>query len=127
MSERGATVKFSGLWAISDHLCSKCFGRVLVSDDGSVARCSNCGHSASGGPESICCCGVRMAARCGQCGRYHHSNKVGQSCVSDVCDGTVVRGPNAGLKCVANDQRTPEFPGEVVVVAVGAGGQPCPD
>lgn len=75
------------MWAISDHACRVCLGRVLVgrfaagrdgapdftrpAPDGiAVARCAQCGNVGLGGPESVCCCGhaypkgVRSGLRC---------------------------------------------------------------
>lgn len=108
-------------WAISDHLCRHCLGRVLTrtTATGTVSRCSNCGAEEHGGHESLCCCGVRLAARCNRCGKQHPASKVGHSCIAEGCSGTVVKGPSAGLKCVANKARSVEFPGEIVAVATG--------
>lgn len=109
-------------WEISDHLCRVCLGRVLTStgaDGVTVARCSYCGNEHQGEPQSICCCGVRLAARCDTCGKQHHSAKVGAGCVAEGCSGVVVKGPSAGLRCVPNDSKSVEFPGEVVVAATG--------
>lgn len=108
-------------WEIAPHLCRKCLGRVLTctTATGTVSRCSNCGHEAEGDAESICCCGVRLAARCGRCGHQHPPGKVGQTCMVDGCGGTVVKGKSTGLRCVPNPNRTTEFPGEVVATATG--------
>lgn len=109
-------------WEIADHLCRSCLGRVLVrknADGTSTSRCSNCGTESDGDAESICCCGVRLGARCNRCGKQHHYSKVGHHCVADGCGGTVVKGPSSGLRCVANDSRSPEWPGEIVAVAAG--------
>lgn len=46
-------------WTLSDHVCKKCFGRVLLSGD--KARCADCGIEGEGGHESICACGAKMA------------------------------------------------------------------
>ena len=53
-------------WALTDHLCKKCGGRILrcVSEYGITAggnplwKCASCGKSiAEMGPESLCWCG----------------------------------------------------------------------
>lgn len=102
-------------WAITDHLCAKCLGRVLT--DGKVSRCSNCGEEANGSPSEICACGVRVAARCSSCGRQYTRKQIGDKCISVGCSGTITKGPKAGLYCIANDNPTPDFPGEIVVIA----------
>jgi hypothetical protein len=86
---------------------------------GTVSRCSNCGVEHEGEADTICCCGVRLAARCTRCGKQHHPSKVGHTCIADGCGGNVVKGPSAGLRCVTNDNRSVEFPGEIVAVATG--------
>lgn len=54
------------LWALEDHLCRKCGGRILRCVSGAgmtpggnpVFRCADCGASTSGmGPEELCWCG----------------------------------------------------------------------
>ncbi len=80
------------LWSITPHVCSKCLGRVLVTEnkDGSqTARCSNCGAEGEGGHKSICACGLKLKS-----------------------------GKSAGLKCVANPNRSADLPSEIVASAV---------
>lgn len=78
-------------WEITDHLCRNCYGRILTKTNSvngkSECRCSNCGFSAVGPASRICFCGARMPST----------------------------GRNAGLRCVRNDNPTPEMPGEIVV------------
>lgn len=58
-------------WALADHLCKSCGGRILrcVSGGGATGggnpiwKCADCGKSVSGmGPEALCWCG------------YHHKH-----------------------------------------------------
>lgn len=75
------------LWAMTDHVCRVCFGRVLEAADGSHAyRCSNCGLQATGRqPAVLCACGWKAKA-----GKGH------------------------SLRCERNPEPTPEFPSEVI-------------
>lgn len=45
-------------WMLTDHVCSKCIGRILF--NGAIYCCSNCGVQGHDCVESICCCGARM-------------------------------------------------------------------
>lgn len=77
-------------WELTDHICRACFGRLLrrESDDGErhVYRCANCGVEAEGRRESVlCCCGMKLKT-----------------------------GPDAGVRCIPNDQKSPECPSEIV-------------
>lgn len=50
-------------WAISEHACKHCTGRLLrrVNTDGSlVHRCAECGASAQGEHDTLCCCGIEV-------------------------------------------------------------------
>lgn len=85
------------VWAIENHVCLNCLGRVLSRDNGGqrVYRCSNCGHEAAGegriggySHPSICCCGARVG--------YKKQSR------------------NAGIRCVTNDARGPSLLSEIV-------------
>lgn len=79
------------VWAISDHVCRVCLGRVLVrrdADGKSVARCADCGLEASGGAQAICAC---------------NTSKKG--------------GRHSWTRCVPNPNKSIEFPQEVMVAA----------
>jgi hypothetical protein len=75
-------------WSILPHVCSGCFGRLLASAEtgGTLIRCSECGAQAEGGHECLCACGA-------------------------LPPGSRVR-----LRCIPNENRTPESPSEIVVV-----------
>jgi len=79
----------SELWALSDHVCRECLGRVLTRKVGTVrqALCADCGREANGEPDSLCCCGSKMS------------------------DGT-----DAGLRCVKNPDFSPTLPQQIAVV-----------
>lgn len=58
-------------WAIEDHICKTCGGRILrcVSGGGATAggnpifKCADCGRTTSGmGPDSLCWCGFSHRA-----------------------------------------------------------------
>lgn len=76
------------LWALTPHVCSRCYARVLAREDGGeplVYRCSNCGLEATGADESvICTCGL------------------------------------PGAQCQENRDPTPDYPGQIVAVALGS-------
>lgn len=77
-------------WDVTDHICTACNGRVLKrSRDGELVevRCSNCGAIGEGKPESLCWCGFKMRA------------------------GSAAQ----RFRCVPNDHKTPEMPGEIEV------------
>lgn len=83
------------LWELTDHVCSVCFGRVLMGrmpddyagdDHHRRWRCSNCGaESVNRLASSICACGIRLKS-----------------------------GRDAGVRCERNQAPTPEFVSEVV-------------
>jgi hypothetical protein len=78
------------LWRVVDHVCKKCFGRILERDlhDGSVAaRCADCAaESDGGGAASLCACSA------------------------------LPKGFRTRLQCVKNDRPCEEVPSEIVVV-----------
>lgn len=86
------------VWAITDHVCRVCFSRVLVRetfDRRRIYRCSNCGIEAEGKTEAaVCCCGVKLKT-----------------------------GVDAGIRCIKNDAKSPEWPSEVVAMQAGPPGE----
>lgn len=87
------------VWAVTDHVCLNCFGRVLERCDakfgvfasGRVFRCSNCGVEAVGaqrGAPPICACRAKLGKR------------------------------DAGIRCVANPRPRPELPSEFIAKEV---------
>jgi hypothetical protein len=55
----------AALWAVADHACRHCLGRVLQRVVRGVAvevRCAQCGQRADGGPSALCCCGADCGA-----------------------------------------------------------------
>jgi hypothetical protein len=80
-------------WAIVNHVCRVCSGRILQRIDANgqkYVRCSECGTNAIGDHRVICCCGAKLKD-----------------------------GRNAGLRCVENNNKTPEIPVDMVVEFVG--------
>ena len=80
------------LWALTDHACAKCLGRVLrrVGPDGRpVVRCADCGTEAAGEAPAVCACGIR-------------------------------RGKYAGLRCIRQEAPAPGMLAEVVVAETTA-------
>lgn len=78
------------LWAVSDHACRFCFGRVLerAHHNGlAMVRCSECGKHALGGVEEICSCGA-------DCGALGHA-----------------------LECAKNPNICPEIPQQIMIRA----------
>jgi len=80
-------------WAITDHVCRSCFGRILARetfDHRRIYRCSNCGIEREGRTEAaVCCCGIKLKS-----------------------------GADLGVRCQRNPDPRPEFPSEVVAAAV---------
>lgn len=77
------------LWRLTPHVCRKCLGRIVTSEDGSVSRCTNCGLEHAGDHSTVCCCGLKLR-----------------------------NGRPAGLHCKPNDKPTAELPSEIVASAV---------
>ena len=77
------------VWRLTPHCCRVCFGRILARetfDRRKIYRCSCCGVEAEGRNESaVCCCGIKLKT-----------------------------GMDAGIRCRISDNKTPEFPAEVV-------------
>lgn len=82
-------------WKLTRHVCRACFGRVLVRetfDRRRVYRCSNCGAEREGHDyRVICTCGLKLRT-----------------------------GIDAGVRCQVNEDRSPEWPGEIVAQQVPA-------
>jgi hypothetical protein len=80
-------------WTLTEHCCRCCFGRVLFRktfDGRKLYRCANCGVEREGKDEtSICSCGIKLKTRI-----------------------------DAGIRCVRNDQPSPECPVEIVAEQV---------
>jgi hypothetical protein len=78
-------------YQLIDHVCKHCMGRLLTRqiDDSNLKtleiKCADCGASAVGNHEKICCCGI-------DAGSY-----------------------NKPFECVVNPQATPEFPSQIIV------------
>ncbi|EAO3601701.1 hypothetical protein F2264_21760 [Salmonella enterica] len=93
------------LWVIQDHICRKCFGRVVSHQDDSQThwKCTNCGYTVTGGDVSvICCCGIR----------YKKGGRKGSKSVAPV---------DAGIRCIRNPNITTEFCCEIVASEVAHG------
>lgn len=85
------------LWALTEHCCRACYGRVLERQAGTpedglpsgfAYRCSNCGTEAWHGqrrPAVICVCGSKQKG-----------------------------GRDMGLRCERQAEPSPEFPSEIV-------------
>jgi hypothetical protein len=81
------------LWAIEDHACRECLGRVLsrLGNDGGVAvRCACCGAQGVGEPAAICACGLSA-------------------------------GGYAGLRCTRLERPVPGIDSEIVATEAGSG------
>lgn len=95
-----ATIKKKDQWALEDHLCRHCFGRLvsqpIPGGDLRLYRCSNCGAEAQHThADALCCCGIKIK----KAGR--NGTKL----------GSLV---DAGVRCIPNPERSPAFPGEIV-------------
>lgn len=78
-------------YALTDHVCRICLGRVLQALDGSHHRCADCGLTAAGDVTAVCVCGAKLRTNLG-----------------------------AGLRCQRKpDPPTVEAPAEIVVTYVG--------
>lgn len=90
------------LWVIQDHICRKCFGRVLSAIEGDQTHwiCSNCGYEVEGEQaSSICCCGIK----------YKKGGRKGSKSVAPQ---------DAGIRCIRNPNPTTEFCCEIVASEV---------
>lgn len=90
------------LWAIQDHICRKCFGRIISAPEGTQTRfkCTNCGYEVVADDVSaMCCCGIK----------YKRGGRKGSKDVAPV---------NAGIRCIRNPNPTTEFCCEIVASEV---------
>ena len=88
------------VWSLTDHVCRRsvedggfCGGRIVskaLEDGKPFSRCTRCGTESAGGHRTLCVCGETI----------RNGKKMGS---------------NAGIRCVKNDERTQEFPDEIVV------------
>ena len=82
-------------WSLTSHCCRACFGRVLhreTFDHRHVYRCAQCGAEQEGkGTVALCCCGIKLRG-----------------------------GKDAGVRCMVNGERSPEFPSEIVAAQAKA-------
>lgn len=81
-------------WQLTDHCCRVCFSRVLMRKQAggkNVYRCAGCGAEKEGdSAATICACGMKLKTRV-----------------------------DAGVRCMVNMDRSPEFPAEIVATTVG--------
>ena len=76
-------------WALTEHVCRRCFGRVLARTDGDgrrIARCADCALEAIGDHPTVCSCGADLGAA------------------------------KIRLRCERQAQPSPECPSEIVAV-----------
>lgn len=85
-------------WRLTSHVCRACFGRVLMRetfDRRKIFRCSNCGAEREGHDSRvICTCGLKLRT-----------------------------GIDAGVRCVVNKDKSPEWPSEIVAEQVSNAGK----
>lgn len=92
-------------WQLEPHVCKNCFGRLASVGDSSSGnairyRCTNCGDEGLGRASSvICACGIKL----------HQS-------VDGKRVGPATR--DAGIRCIANPKKSPDFPAEYVAAYV---------
>lgn len=80
-------------WTLMPHVSRCCYARVLAREDAGevlVYRCSNCGLEAEGRDASVIC----------------------------ACGSVLADGSDARVRCQINEDPTPEYPGEIVAVAL---------
>lgn len=90
------------LWVIQDHICRKCFGRIVSAQEGTqtLFKCSNCGYEVTADDvAAICCCGIK----------YKRGGRKGSKNVAPV---------DAGIRCIRNPSPTTEFCCEIVASEV---------
>lgn len=92
-------------WKLEPHCCKSCFGRVAsfkTSEGLRMYQCTNCGLSEAGHkPSVVCACGIKLRKAKGD----------GRTSFVLV---------DAGIRCHANNARTPEFPALYVCSYGGA-------
>lgn len=90
-------------WALEPHCCRICFGRLVSKPAASGLtryRCTNCEEESQHTDASVaCCCGIKIRKR----------NGVGRH------GGPMV---DAGIRCIANPERSPMFPAAYVASEV---------
>lgn len=83
-------------WALEEHVCRHCFGRLLstrLSTGASLYRCTNCGAEAEGHhADVLCACGLRVKD-------------------TQAPDAPLV---DAGLRCIPNPAPSARFPAQIV-------------
>lgn len=82
-------------WALTPHVSRCCYARVLArrsAGEELVYCCSNCGMEAEGRDASVIC----------------------------ACGSVLTDGSDAHVRCQINEDPTPEWPGEIVAVALGS-------
>lgn len=90
------------LWVIQDHICRKCFGRVVSAQEGTqtLFKCTNCGYECPGEDVAcMCCCGIK----------YKKGGRRGSKNVAPV---------DAGIRCIRNPNPSTEFCCEIVASEV---------
>ncbi len=82
-------------WLVTDHICRICFSRVLTRttfDHRKIFRCANCDTEVPGdNVTALCCCGMKLKGS-----------------------------KDAGVRCVANPDRSPLNPAVIVAQQVDA-------
>jgi hypothetical protein len=82
-------------WDLTQHVCRICFGRIIhryTVEQVHVHRCTNCGvetRSEHDTVHALCACGIKLRSK-----------------------------KDAGIRCVANTNKCPEQPAEIVAVQV---------
>ena len=94
------------VWALVDHACSFCGGRILRRTVGADVqfRCSECGETGHGRVESLCCCGVMTSAPRKRRDRNDHDPEPDTPFV-----------PRRLLQCMRNHDRKPGNMAEIVI------------
>lgn len=90
---RPRTVPETDTWTIEDHVCRLCLGRIAsrVGTNTRIFLCCDCGHTEEGSSRTA--------------GRIHPT----------FCACSMRYGPrDAGVRCVVNDEQTPELPQRIV-------------
>lgn len=87
-------------WSVVDHVCGKCFARLVgrMRDGARFYRCTGCGASTPAGAPAL-------AKHPGPNGRWTPS-----ICACHLKAG----GRDMGIRCVVNDRKGPESPSEIV-------------
>lgn len=91
-------------WALEQHICRACFGRLVSraadAPGWRVYQCTNCGTQASAqAAASVCCCGTKLR-------KATASGRSGAALI------------DAGIRCMPNDNPTPDFPSLIIAAEV---------